>query len=668
MLDFHIDLNRAFGFNVMPTSGLDYDKHGRIARVKPRAKDQDSRSVTSSGSSRRHRDSSASSNRTALPAENSLQRSESTSSSVSLDQLPGLPESEATSPSLTSSPMLRSFSNISSPATMTSPSIQRTPAFLQAFLEPENDLADPGGDAQATPKAEKSRQQCEPTIEPPKSEPVKIETSKSTLASSDHTPLPTKNHSPESTKAISVQSSSRAGPPPPPTQEPHPKELRQPLPQYPTQSSQGFGHAPPTPAPAYPMVSGPNGPEAFHPSQLTYLPMPQTGDPTANQQALTSQRMMYYPDYGPPPAPNPPPQLQYIPAHENTIGSEYRMELLHRVDSVIPDLHRLLSSYHDVHGALESREHQIRSMEAQKAVESHEEEKRFAKIEREVEAMIKKHSTETTRLKLDISNVDKKCKDLQARLTEEEKQNDDLEDANARLRAERKQAEKKYDEDRAALLHQCSADKDRMVADHRAKQRASHDELQAQIRKADASLSHKEAYLDRAHEEEKQKLETSWAKQKRELQDQHARSLMDLEEKLEAKVKVVDEERRTYLQAREGWDKERETMIRSWEEERGILRKTADEQQKALTTRYEREKNDILKQVTQVQHRTEKDDTALRLQREVEALRAGWEADKFKFQRTTAEFKATAKTLNEHNNRLQRLTETFGETMDVKSR
>ncbi len=99
-----------------------------------------------------------------------------------------------------------------------------------------------------------------------------------------------------------------------------------------------------------------------------------------------------------------------------------------------------------------------------------------------------------------------------------------------------------------------------------------------------------------------------------------------------------------------------------------MLRKTSEEQQKALSTRYEREKNDILKQVGQMQYRTEKDDTTLKLQREMEALRAGWEADKFKFQRTASEFKASARTLNEHNNKLQKLTEGLGDAMDVKGR
>lgn len=219
------------------------------------------------------------------------------------------------------------------------------------------------------------------------------------------------------------------------------------------------------------------------------------------------------------------------------------MALLHRVDSAIPDLHRLLDSYHDILGVLESREHQIRSMEAQTAAEKQEERKCYAKIEQEIESTMKKHSAETSRLKLDISNMDKRCQDLQNKLTVEEMQNDGLESANETLRAERKQTAKKHEEEKVALSHKSSLEKDRMVAEHRARQRASHDELQAQIRKAEASSSHKEAYLNRALEEEKQKHEVGWTKQKRELEDRHDKLLMDLEARLEGKVKVIDEER-----------------------------------------------------------------------------------------------------------------------------
>lgn len=342
------------------------------------------------------------------------------------------------------------------------------------------------------------------------------------------------------------------------------------------------------------------------------------------------------------------------------------MELLHRVDSVMPDLQRLLDSYHNIQQTVTSKEHQIRSMEAQRAAEKHDEDKRYAKFEQQVQSMIGEHTAETDQLKIDINNMEKRCRNLQDKLKAEETHNDGLEASNENLRTENKQAGKKHEEEKAALLHRCSLEKDRMAADHRTKQRGLQDELQAQVRKAEVSLSHKEASLTRAHEEEKQKIEMGWGRLKRELEERHDRFQMDLNHKLEAKVKVIDEERRTYLQAREGWDREREIMTRDWNEERRLLRKTWEEQHSAMLTKHEREKNEMLKEMSQTQHRSDKDDTIFKLQKEIEALRTGWEADRFKFQRTTAEFKATARTLNEQNNKLQELA--FGETMEAREK
>ena len=344
------------------------------------------------------------------------------------------------------------------------------------------------------------------------------------------------------------------------------------------------------------------------------------------------------------------------------------MALLNRVHCAMPDLYALLDSYHEICGVLESRESQVRTLEAQRAAENRQQEDRFVKLEEEMVSLSKKHSAERNRLRMEISVVDKKCKEMQGRLTAEEKSKDALEAINEGLRVDRRQLIKKYEEDKAAMIQKLSLDRDRMITEHRAKQRTSHDELQAHNRKAEATLAHQDAHLNRAHEEEKHRLEAMWTKQKREIEDRHEKLHMDLEDKLEAKQKILDEERRTYLQAREGWDRERETITRRWDEERTIMRKASEEQSKAITTRHERERNDILRQVSPMQQRSDKEDNILKLQKEVEMLRSGWEADKFRFQRTTAEFKSTARTLNEHNSKLQRLTEAFGDVVEVKGK
>lgn len=344
------------------------------------------------------------------------------------------------------------------------------------------------------------------------------------------------------------------------------------------------------------------------------------------------------------------------------------MELLQRVDRAIPDLHLLMNSYQDNYAMLETSETQIRNMEEKKAAELQKTDARFAKMEKDVRSLLERHSMEKKGLNAEISNMETKCKELERRLKAEQKNSDELDEANQVLRAERKDTEKRHKEEKAALTKGNSLEKEKMVADHRAHQREMHDQLQASTRKLEANHAYQVADLSRGHEEEKQHIEGERAKHRRELEDRHTKSQRELEIILDAKQKVVDEERRSFLQAREVWDRDRENLTRRWEEERLLLQKTSDEQRKTLTIRYQREKDDLMKQSAQTQSRTENQDTILQLQREIESLRSGWEADRFKFHKASTEFKTTARTCNDQNSRLQKLTEAFEEGVDFKSK
>ena len=344
------------------------------------------------------------------------------------------------------------------------------------------------------------------------------------------------------------------------------------------------------------------------------------------------------------------------------------MALLHRIHYALPDVYTLMDSYRDMFGILESREVQVRTMEAQRAHEMRQHDAQIAQMEKDINSHLSKHTSEISRLRHEMNSTDKRFKDLQERLEREMSNSGELSVANDELRVEQKQAEKRHSEDKTALTQALAHEKEKLVAEHRTNQRTMHEQLQAQMKKAEATLSYRLADKSRAHEEEKQHLENRWGKYKRELEDRHVRTQRELETALESKQKEVDEERRSYLQGREGWEREREAMRRRFEEERSMLQRASEEQQKALITRFQREKDDILRQHSMMQTRTEQEESMLRLQKEVEALRTGWDADKFKFQKATADFKITARTLNEQNSKLQKLMEVFADSSDVRSK
>ena len=721
MLKFSID-SHAGRWLVMPTAGIEYDAHGRPMRVrrtnKDKDKDKDNRSLISSTSSRRHRDSSASSSRTPVLLESSTQPSEptpqntnpdqlpdvrdnrsviSSSSSnrrhrdpslsssrtpvpsdlstqtsdfsqqnVNVDQLPELPESGPDSPSSATSPMNRTVSNMSTSATLVSPTMQHPlPASVQPYLAPycesAVDLSEPPLSSQPTPRAEKLK-------EPADGKPNAAKNS--SLISSSDTPTLVRESSTESANtALSVTSSQ-------PALSGRDQPQKRPASPKPRDSKREAGVRAPAAAPL-PHGVGSTGDQFYYSPQLAYPPTHQAIGPAPVQHAPTSQALSRYSEYGPPsdrrpsvPPPAPaapqPPISTYQGQWDGgsiSVGArpdDGTMALFHRISCAIPDLHALMSLHHETCGILEASQLHIRELEVRKAAEARQFEIRIVQMEKELDSMSKEHSRETSRLKLDIRNLEKRCKELQHQLTAGGKHNEALQAATETLRAEQKEAGRRHQEYEAALNEAIKRDKDRMVAEQRSAQRALQDELHAHTRIADATLSKRLAEERRAHEEETQALESRWTRQRRELEERQASLRRDSEDTLEAKQKVVDEERRTYLQAREGWDKERETLTRKWEEERSLLQRASEEQWKILTSQHQREKDGILKQSAQSRNGSETEDHVLGLQREIERLKAGWSEDSFKFQRATAEFRNTARTLNEQNSKLQTLTEAFG--------
>ena len=730
MLKFIVD-HRAGRWSIMPTTGIEYDAHGRAMRVRRSNKDKDrdkekdnrslisstssrkhrdssssssrtpvllesstqlseyapqtpsvdqslevkdSRSIISSSSTRRHRDPSVSSNRTPVPPDCSAQTSDFSQQNVNLDQLPELPESGPDSPSSATSPMNRTTSSMSTSGTIVSPTVQHhLPASVQAYLAPycESvvDLSD-SISSQPTPKPEKPK-------EPADTKPVDTKTA-------DAKPDPPKPPSPASTldtqtlvrksssesvrTALSIASSQPAVPVKDQPQQ-KPVSLK---PDDPKQDSRAKAPA----SEALPYGVGPSG-EKFHNfPQFAYPPTQQAIGPAPVQHAATSQALSHYSEYGPPSgyrppqiippeAPQPPMptyQDQWDRAPISTGGrpDDSTMALFHRISCAIPDLHALMGLHHETCGILEASQLHIRDQEARKAAQLRHLEIRIVELEQDLDAMSKTHSMEVTRLKLDARSLEKRYKEVQHRLSTGGKQHEVLQAANETLRAEQKESARKYHEYELALSEAFKRDKDRMIAEQRNNQRAMQDELQAQTRISDANLSKRLAEERRAHEEEIEMLENRWTRQRHELEDRQAKFRRDLENTLEAKQKVVDEERRTYLQAREGWDKEREILTGKWEEERSLLQRASEEQRKALTLQYQREKDSILKQSLQSRNGREAEDYVLGLEREIERLKAGWGADSFKFQKATADFKATARMLNEQNSKLQKLTEAFG--------
>lgn len=344
--------------------------------------------------------------------------------------------------------------------------------------------------------------------------------------------------------------------------------------------------------------------------------------------------------------------------------------LLQRVQSAIPDLHLLMNRCQETSDQLEVRKSIIRETEAQKAAALKQKEAYIERLGRELETISSKHTAESSKLRLEIGNMEEKHKELQDSLLAEKKVKQELEATNRALRAEKENTERKLAEEKHIMARDIQIWRDKESKEFAGKQNAFEMELQRQKQESETKLQVREAEVNQRYALEKEELQTGWSRQRQELEESHVRLRRDLESALEARQKAVDEAHRKQLQDREAWNKEREALSHSWGEERTVLGKGSEEQRTFLAGQHQNEKDGLQKKWQASQSRAIKlaEDATLRLQKENERLRAGWDADKTKFAKVTGELRGVAIKLNEDNIKLQKLAEAFGEVTDLKSR
>ena len=340
-------------------------------------------------------------------------------------------------------------------------------------------------------------------------------------------------------------------------------------------------------------------------------------------------------------------------------------DLLQRLQSALPDLHLLINKYQETSNRAEFRKSQIRENEANRAAQLKQKENYIERLGRELESASSKHVAESNRLRRELGDLEEKQKDLEDDLWAEKKVIDELEAANRALRLEKEISEVRLTEEKNVMARDVNYWRER-ESEEEAKIKALEAELEHQRQEREAQI----AVLKKQHAKEKEELQSGWTKQRREIEDGNMRIKQDLEASLEAQQKANEEGYRKHMQDLESWNKERESMSVRWDEERTMLGKGWEEQRKALSAKHQAEKDEMLKKWQASQSRANKsaEEENLRLQKEIEKLQAGWDTDKAKFAKVTAEMRSAATKLNEENVKLQKLVEAFGEVTDLKSR
>lgn len=682
-------------------------------KEKEKDKDKDTRSgisTASSGSGKSHRRPSRSSDRSPPRSPLAVVPSLYTQQNLTLDKLPALPESGATSPSSVSSrlhPRSPTTSHFSIPGEFSESPLLRS-------IPPQPTVEDDISEAElTTPRVERSAKELETLIaSPPKSEVLQSSTSPvlHKVEPTDARPSPSRSASllaslqevanktqppleSPSSPTPSQRQQAAASPYSAPSQ-PSPHLYRTDLdPRAGSPPSQNYPpnqfFSPPTTAGYYypmayhnslpPHMQGfpqpaPSGFAGFGTPQLPFATMPLQSPPLQRQESLGSRTG----NIGDTHDVHPPPPLSTSSAETALIAAaggganteDDAGDLLHRIQSAIPDLHQLLNRYRETSGQLGVREELIRKTEAQQADALKQKEYYIDSLGKQLEITAHKHSAESSKLRLEIGNLEEKTKELADSLAASEKSKKELEEAKRVLEGEKVALEKRLTEERELLEREFESWKEASNKDFETQRSKLVDDFERRRKEQEENFQSLSAEMSSRFLKEKESMRNAWNRQKRDLEINYDKIRRDLEGRLSSRLKDLEVARDQERESREAWAREREALVKSWDEERAGMGKGWEEQRQVLIRQHMNELEDMRQKLKQSHNESTKEAAAARLalEKENETLRKGWHADKEKFNKIIGELKAVTDSLDTEKCRLQKMVETFGEATDLRSK
>ena len=638
-------------------------KDSRYEFVRPRPRkekekdhDKDARSVGGNSVTtirdRKHRNSTSSNlsgslETASLPSATSFQ-------DVALEQLSPLPEPGGSeSASTATSPTARTNSNIFKPASGTSPSQIATPAKLQPYLE---SVCDTESTVTVTDRKQHPASWIgpHPDTVPSSSHPFRSDTPTprfNDFVGSGGTKVTT--HGPEQltedpasvnadaedgsntepSSEANTTVNSLAGSGMPHEQSYHPSQMANPfLPinYLPTQerrlTTTRSSTNPNEFSPALPKAPSPPLPRQCSPRVKFESPHHPPADPT-----MTRSMGSGYDHLMAPPLPPIPMHQTYpspIPYADGTAIMDHPANILHRIGSVLPDISALMNLYQSTCNSLTARDHHISHLQSQKAAEAEQQGARIERLAGEIESILGKDAAEIQKLQDDIVRLEEKHHKLKESLAKEKKLKEDSRAALASLKIQQAETENQHHEHVQGMKDDFTREKAKMMAEHSAHERKLLDEMDTKVRNAEAHLTARLAEMDRKHEIDKQAHEERWLRRNQDMETGYADMCRELRNTISAKGNMLEEERRNFSRARDGWNNERDAMASRWDEERYHLKQDADDRYQIAKIQHQSEIEDKQKamEATLLRHQSEAQDTILKLEREKEGIRQQLEA------------------------------------------
>ncbi|KAI9702104.1 MAG: hypothetical protein M1836_001448 [Candelina mexicana] len=344
-------------------------------------------------------------------------------------------------------------------------------------------------------------------------------------------------------------------------------------------------------------------------------------------------------------------------------------DLHHRVESYLPDIQLLLKHYRDAQDQLDHREGLLRKAD-QQADFLKQKEYYANSLEKELRNAANSHSAESSKLRLEIGNLEEKHRELEENLRVAERAKKDLEIAKQALEKEVKEVEKKAKGEKESALKDFDDWKCKSNQAFETDKRRMEDDFARRAKsQEDAFENHRVESLS-AFAKEKDSMRASWSRQRRENEGNFERIRRDLESKLDGKQRELEEALRNERDHREAWAREREDLLKDWEQERAGMGKGWEQQREVLIKQHNKEKDDLEKKQRDLELNFAKKVEAERnaLETDKAKYKKGWDEDKLKFEKMIGELRSVAENLGIEKSRLQKMVETFGEVTDLKSK
>jgi serine/arginine repetitive matrix protein 2 len=340
-------------------------------------------------------------------------------------------------------------------------------------------------------------------------------------------------------------------------------------------------------------------------------------------------------------------------------------DVFSRISQAIPDLHVLLARYKETHGQLSVREELLRRSAVEQEERLRVKDDEIADLKERNRSQEHRFSTEASRLRLQIGDLEEQARELQQQRAETDRFKREAYDTRNAFDAAMRSWETKYKELEEAHAAQAraaaeeKADLDAWKSSYTTRNDAEKIALaihfDTRLKEADVLAENKRQEAATAFILEKDELRSDLLRKQQEQQAGFERVRNELETKLRAAQMDREESLRSEREGREVWLAEREALIKSHQDDRESILKGLDEQRDLLDAQYKNSRDEENARVAQLVMDMEE------LQRKYDALRTESEKEK-------AIIKSVASNLESEKSRLEKLMECYGDIAEIKSK